>query len=160
MRLVQSRSGAVLKSKWPSWAPVPNKSTPVFVDVKQHSTNSTRAAQFREAGVSVSPVSRQTVSDVFWTGAENHGERGGGGGEVGSLIFSTVIRLTPPLDGQRVQPLIIVIIVNNRLRHCYYYKLLKYKSLNKTLYYYYLYHQVTTTKSPNSFAFYFNNACY
>ena len=31
-------SGAVWKSRWPSWAPVPNKPT-VSVDVKQHSTN-------------------------------------------------------------------------------------------------------------------------
>ena len=31
-------SGAVRKSRWPSWAPVPNKPT-VSVDVKQHSTN-------------------------------------------------------------------------------------------------------------------------
>ena len=30
-------SGAVSKSKWLSWAPVPNKPT-VSVDVKQHST--------------------------------------------------------------------------------------------------------------------------
>ena len=30
-------SGAVCKSRWPSWAPVPNKPT-VSVDVKQHST--------------------------------------------------------------------------------------------------------------------------
>ena len=30
-------SGAVWKSRWPSWAPVPNKPT-VSVDVKQHST--------------------------------------------------------------------------------------------------------------------------
>ena len=29
------RSGAVSKSRWPSWAPVPNKPT-VSVDVKQH----------------------------------------------------------------------------------------------------------------------------
>ena len=28
-------SGAALKSRWPSWAPVPNKPT-VSVDVKQH----------------------------------------------------------------------------------------------------------------------------
>ena len=35
---VQS-SGAVSKSRWPSWAPVPNKPT-VSVDVKQHSTKS------------------------------------------------------------------------------------------------------------------------
>ena len=28
-----------VKSRWPSWAPVPNKPT-VSVDVKQHSTNS------------------------------------------------------------------------------------------------------------------------
>ena len=34
---VQS-SGAVWKSRWPSWAPVPNKHT-VFVDVKQHFNN-------------------------------------------------------------------------------------------------------------------------
>ena len=32
-------SWAVWKSRWPSWAPVPNKPT-VSVDVKQHSTNS------------------------------------------------------------------------------------------------------------------------
>ena len=32
-------SGAVWKSRWPSWAPVPNKPT-VSVDVKQHSTSS------------------------------------------------------------------------------------------------------------------------
>ena len=31
-------SGAVWKSRWPSWAPVPNKPT-VSVDVKQHSTS-------------------------------------------------------------------------------------------------------------------------
>ena len=31
-------SGAVLKPRWPSWAPVPNTPT-VSVDVKQHSTN-------------------------------------------------------------------------------------------------------------------------
>ena len=31
-------SGAVWKSRWPSWAPVPNKPK-VSVDVKQHSTN-------------------------------------------------------------------------------------------------------------------------
>ena len=31
-------SGAVWKSRWTSWAPVPNKPT-VSVDVKQHSTN-------------------------------------------------------------------------------------------------------------------------
>ena len=30
-------SGGVWKSRWPSWAPVPNKPT-VSVDVKQHST--------------------------------------------------------------------------------------------------------------------------
>ena len=30
--------GAVRKSRWPSWAPVPNKPT-VSVDIKQHSTN-------------------------------------------------------------------------------------------------------------------------
>ena len=32
------RSGAVWKSRWPPWAPVPNKPT-VSVDVKQYSTN-------------------------------------------------------------------------------------------------------------------------
>ena len=31
-------SGVVWESRWPSWAPVPNKPT-VSVDVKQHSTN-------------------------------------------------------------------------------------------------------------------------
>ena len=31
-------SGAMWKSRWPSWAPVPNKPT-VSVDVKQHSAN-------------------------------------------------------------------------------------------------------------------------
>ena len=31
-------SGAVWKSRWPSWVPVPNKPT-VSVDVKRHSTN-------------------------------------------------------------------------------------------------------------------------
>ena len=34
-------SGAVWKSRWPSWAPVPNKPM-VSVDIKQHSTNSTK----------------------------------------------------------------------------------------------------------------------
>ena len=34
-------SGAVWKSKWPSWAPVPNKPT-VSVDVKQHFNNNIR----------------------------------------------------------------------------------------------------------------------
>ena len=37
--LLQS-SGDVWKSRWPSWAPVPNKPT-VSVDVKQHSTTTT-----------------------------------------------------------------------------------------------------------------------
>ena len=37
--LVQTQSsGAVWKSRWPSWAPVPNKPR-VSVDVKQHSSN-------------------------------------------------------------------------------------------------------------------------
>ena len=34
----QTNSGVVWKSRWTSWAPVPNKTT-VCVDVKQHSTN-------------------------------------------------------------------------------------------------------------------------
>ena len=38
--LLQS-SADVWKSRWPSWAPVPNKPT-VSLDVKQHSTNSTK----------------------------------------------------------------------------------------------------------------------
>ena len=33
--LINQSSGAVWKSRWPSWAPVPNKPT-VSVDVKQH----------------------------------------------------------------------------------------------------------------------------
>ena len=36
-------SGAVWKSRWPSWAPVPNKPT-VSVDVKQHSATTVSAA--------------------------------------------------------------------------------------------------------------------
>ena len=35
---ISRSSGVVWKSRWPSWAPVPNKPT-VSVDVKQHSTN-------------------------------------------------------------------------------------------------------------------------
>ena len=35
--------GAVLKSRWPSWSPVPNKPM-VSVDVKQQSTNDTSLA--------------------------------------------------------------------------------------------------------------------
>ena len=34
----QQSSGAVWKSRWPSWAPIPNKPT-VSVDVKQHSAD-------------------------------------------------------------------------------------------------------------------------
>ena len=41
-------SGAVWKSRWPSWAPVSNKPT-VFVDVKQHSTNQFRITQNKAA---------------------------------------------------------------------------------------------------------------
>ena len=36
--LLRENSGAVLKSRWPSLAPVPNKPT-VSVDAKQHSAN-------------------------------------------------------------------------------------------------------------------------
>ena len=42
-------SGAVWKSRWTSWAPVPNKPT-VSVDVKQHSTNQYRRT--KRAGAS------------------------------------------------------------------------------------------------------------
>ena len=35
-RLKRQSSGAVWKSRWPSWVPVPNKPT-VSVDIKQHS---------------------------------------------------------------------------------------------------------------------------
>ena len=41
-------SGAVWKSRWPSWAPVPNKPT-VYVHVKQHSTNLDRKMLWGEA---------------------------------------------------------------------------------------------------------------
>ena len=34
----QQSSGVVWKSRWPSWAPIPNKPMP-SVDIKQHSTN-------------------------------------------------------------------------------------------------------------------------
>ena len=44
-------SGAVWQSRWPSWAPVPNKPT-VSVDVKQHSTNHSNDFGFIWAGVS------------------------------------------------------------------------------------------------------------
>ena len=40
-------SGAVRKSMWPSWAPVPNKPT-VSVDVKQHFSQQARAAVCHE----------------------------------------------------------------------------------------------------------------
>ena len=46
-RLVEPRrssSGGVWKSRWPSWAPVPNKPT-VSVDVKQHSTNKSESLE-------------------------------------------------------------------------------------------------------------------
>ena len=35
VRMLQQSSGAVWKSRWPSWAPVPNKPT-VSLDVKRH----------------------------------------------------------------------------------------------------------------------------
>ena len=39
-------SGAVWKSRWPSWAPVPNKPT-VYVDVKQHWTRTHELCESR-----------------------------------------------------------------------------------------------------------------
>ena len=45
---VSQSSGAPWKSRWPSWAPIPNKPT-VFVDVKQHSTGTSSVHYMREA---------------------------------------------------------------------------------------------------------------
>ena len=48
-------SGAVWKSKWPSWVPVPNKPT-VSVDVKQHFSNNTHSEEKLQANTLILPL--------------------------------------------------------------------------------------------------------
>jgi len=64
----QQSSGGVWKSRWPSWAPVPNKPT-VSVDVKQRSTNKKYINSTR--GISsisiqlIMPALFQSIYDLF-----------------------------------------------------------------------------------------------
>ena len=53
-------SGAVWKSRWPSWAPVPNKPT-VSVDVKQHSTSEPKRPSLFRAQPSVKNKQTKTA---------------------------------------------------------------------------------------------------
>ena len=96
-------SGAVWKSRWPSWAPVPNKPT-VSVDVKQHFNNTSSRPSLKSHMFFVDVKHHERKKDCLllkccFTSTETEGLLGTGAQDV-HLHFHTAPELWERLHSQ------------------------------------------------------------